>query len=208
MTKEELILQIEKALKVCKKCRLYRTATHVVPGSGNHQAKIVFIGEAPGFNEDQQGLPFVGRAGRLLDELLSDINLKRSDVWVGNVVKHRPPENRDPMVDEGRACRPFILDQIKAINPRVIATLGRFAMEVFLPGAKISEIHGRPFRLGSRVVLPLYHPAAALRSDSVLRELREDFRHLVRVSKMKEESIPLFKIGSDAPSAQIGLFAL
>lgn len=209
MTKEELLSQIEKAVKSCRKCRLYRTATKAVPGAGNPNSKIIFVGEAPGYNEDQQGLPFVGRAGKLLDEMLSEIGLKRADVWVGNIIKHRPVDNRDPMVDEIKACRPYALDQIKAINPKIIVTLGRFAMDIFLPGAKISEVHGKPFRVSSRVIFPIYHPAAALRSDSVLRELKEDFRKLARASKLKEEEIPFFK-NDDNPgdSSQMNLFAI
>ena len=209
MTKEELLAQIEKAVKGCHKCRLYRTATKAVPGIGNPSSRIIFVGEAPGFNEDQQGLPFVGRAGRLLDDLLADIGLKRSNVWIGNVIKHRPPENRDPMVDEIRACKPYIVDQIKAINPKIIVTLGRFAMDIFLPDAKISEVHGKPFRVSRRLVFPLYHPAAALRSESVLRELKNDFRKLVAASKLKEESVPLFKNGNSLVSdRQMNLFSL
>lgn len=209
MTKEELLSQIEKAVKSCRKCRLYRTATKAVPGAGNPNSKIIFVGEAPGYNEDQQGLPFVGRAGKLLDEMLSEIGLKRADVWVGNIIKHRPVDNRDPMVDEIKACRPYTLDQIKAINPKIIVTLGRFAMDIFLSGAKISEVHGKPFRVSSRIIFPLYHPAAALRSDSVLRELKEDFRKLARASKLKEEEIPFFK-NDDNPgnSSQMNLFAI
>lgn len=209
MTAAGLLEQLGKAAKACKKCRLYRTATQAVVGDGDPQAKIVFIGEAPGFNEDKEGLPFVGRAGRLLDELLLDIGLKRSNVWIGNVIKHRPPENRDPMVDEIRACKPYVLDQIKAINPRIIVTLGRFAMDVFLPGAKISEVHGRPFRISGRIIFSLYHPAAALRSEAVLRELKEDFRQLVAVGRLKEESVPIFgETVRPVNAAQIGLFSL
>ena len=112
MNKIDLLLQIEKAVKKCKKCRLCRTATNAVPGEGNPNAKIAFVGEAPGFNEDKQGRPFVGRAGQLLDDMLKGIGLKREDVWIGNIIKHRPPENRDPMVDEVRACSPYLDAQL------------------------------------------------------------------------------------------------
>lgn len=207
MNKEEILNQVEKAIGACRKCRLYRTATQAVPGSGNPNARIIFIGEAPGFNEDQQGLPFVGRAGRLLDELLSEIGLRRADVWIGNVIKHRPPENRDPMIDEIRACKPFIIDQIKALNPRIIATLGRFAMEVFLPSAKISAVHGKAFKGLNRVIYPLYHPAAALRSESVLKELRRDFRNLVNVVKLEDGEISRYNPdGEEAGAGQMLLF--
>ncbi len=183
MTREEILEKIEKAVVSCRKCRLYRGATQAVPGEGRASAKIIFVGEAPGFNEDQQGRPFVGRAGKLLEDLLKNIGLSRSDVWIGNIIKHRPPENRDPMVDELRACRPFLKDQIRAINPQLIITLGRFAMSEYLPEAKISEVHGQAFRVGEYVVLPLYHPAAALRSETVLLELKRDFRKIVTVFK-------------------------
>lgn len=200
-----MLSQIEKAVLNCKKCRLYRTATKAVPGTGNPQAKIIFIGEAPGYNEDMQGIPFVGKAGMLLDDLLADIGLKRSNIWIGNVIKHRPPENRDPMLDEIRACKPYIVDQIRAINPKIIVTLGRFAMDVFLPGAKISEVHGKPYRVSSRVIFPLYHPAAALRSEMVLRELKEDFRKLVAVTKMKDEAITGYKDADEVSGNQMSL---
>lgn len=207
MTKEDLLTQIAKAVQGCRKCRLYRTATQAVPGEGSAGARVVFVGEAPGFNEDQQGRPFVGRAGQLLEELLSEIGLKRPDVWIGNVIKHRPPENRDPMLDELRSCRSYVFDQIKAINPRIVVTLGRFAMEVFLPQAKISAVHGHPFRVSGRVIFPLYHPAAALRSESVLRELRSDFRRLPAVVKLQEEEIPVYGNSTTTVSErQISLF--
>ncbi|MCL5003823.1 MAG: uracil-DNA glycosylase [Patescibacteria group bacterium] len=201
MTKDEILKKIEQAVVTCKKCRLYRTANHAVPGEGSLNAKIVFVGEAPGYNEDVQGRPFVGRAGNLLDTLLRNIGLKRQDVWIGNIIKHRPPDNRDPMVDELRACRPFLADQVRAINPKVIVTLGRFAMAEYLPEAKISEVHGQAFRVGEHVVIPLYHPAAALRSESVLRDLKEDFRKIVRVYKTKSEEIPRYK-ESEAPAGE------
>lgn len=195
MTKEEILSKIEKAIGACQKCRLYRTATRPVPGEGNPSAQIVFVGEAPGYNEDQQGRPFVGRAGKLLDELLKSIGLKRSDVWIGNILKHRPPENRDPMIDELRSCRPYLRDQIKAIKPKMIIALGRFALIEYLPDAKISEVHGRAFRVADYVVLPLYHPAAALRSGSVLKDLREDFRKIVSEGEKPLEQIPFYRKG-------------
>ena len=209
MTKEEILEKIESAVESCRKCRLYKTATHGVPGEGNPQAKIVFVGEAPGFNEDREGRPFVGQAGRLLDELLEDIGLKRRDVWIGNVIKHRPPENRDPMIDELRACRPYLLDQIKIIKPKLLVTLGRFAMAEYLPNAKISEVHGQAFRVNEYVVMPLYHPAAALRSGNVARELKQDFRKIVQVFKTPPEKIPFYgekKVGG--AEVQMMLFSL
>jgi len=178
MNKIDLLLQIEKAVKKCKKCRLCRTATNAVPGEGNPNAKIAFVGEAPGFNEDKQGRPFVGRAGQLLDDMLKGIGLKREDVWIGNIIKHRPPENRDPMVDEVRACSPYLDAQLRAINPKIIVALGRFALEFFDKDGKISRDHGVPKKVGNKIIYPLYHPAAALRNPAVDKVLRTEFRKI------------------------------
>lgn len=210
MTREEILAKIEKAVLTCRKCRLYRTATRAVPGEGNPNAKIVFIGEAPGYNEDVQGRPFVGRAGALLEELLRSIGLKRSDVWIGNIIKHRPPDNRDPMVDELRACLPYLNDQVKALRPKLLVTLGRFALSAYLPTAKISEVHGKPYRVGEMIILPLYHPAAALRSEGVDRELRTDFRRIVKIFGMPLTEIPRYASVADssAPENQMMLFSL
>jgi len=181
MKKEELLEQVNRALRSCKKCRLSRTRTNVVPGEGDASAEIMFIGQCPGFHEDQQGRPFVGRAGQLLDELLTSIGLKREKVFITNIVKGRPPENRDPMADEVRSCSPYLERQIKIINPKLIITLGRFASEFFIPDGKISQIHGVPHRVKGLLVLPLYHPAAALRSGGVAEVLRDDFRKIPKV---------------------------
>jgi len=181
MTTEDLITKIEKAIIGCKKCRLYKNATKAVPGYGNPKAKIVFIGEAPGYNEDQQGLPFVGRAGKLLDLMLKTVRMERSDIWIGNIIKHRPPENRDPMVDEVRSCAPYLEEQLKIIKPKVIVTLGRIALEYFIKEAKISEHHGAPILHKDKIFFPLYHPAAALRNASIAGILKEDFRKLPKV---------------------------
>jgi len=163
----------------------------------------MFIGQCPGFHEDQQGLPFVGRAGQLLDELLDSIDLKREKVFITNIVKCRPPENRDPMVDEVRACSPYLERQIKSVNPKLIITLGRFASEFFISDGKISQIHGVPHRVKGLLVFPLYHPAAALRSTGVAEELRKDVRKIPKVlagelevkeivkNKVPENQIPL-----------------
>jgi DNA polymerase len=163
----------------------------------------MFIGEAPGHHEDRQGRPFVGAAGKLLDELLSGIGLRREDVFITNVVKHRPPGNRDPEQEEIDACRGFLERQIELVNPQVIATLGRFAMERFYPGAKISQVHGRPRRLGDRVFVPLVHPAAALHRGDWRPKLKEDFEALARI--LEEAASP----ADDAPdpeAEQLSLF--
>lgn len=155
--------------------------TNVVPGEGSSDAKIMFVGQCPGFHEDQQGRPFVGRAGQLLAELLASIDVKREEVFITNIVKDRPPENRDPMVDEVRNCSPYLERQIKIINPQLIVALGRFAAEFFIPDGKISQMHGVPHRVKGLLILPLYHPAAALRSAGVLEELQRDFRKIPAV---------------------------
>ena len=152
-----------------------------MPGEGSAGAEIMFVGQCPGFHEDQQGLPFVGRAGELLNELLTSINIKREKIFITNIVKDRPPENRDPMVDEVRACSPYLERQIKILNPKLIVALGRFAAEFFIPDGKISSIHGQPHRVKGLLILPLYHPAAALRSPGVLDELRRDFKKIPKV---------------------------
>src|SRR3989344_4227023 len=141
----------------------------------------MFIGEAPGFHEDRLGRPFVGRAGQLLDALLSEIDWPRKSVYITNIVKRRPPDNRDPLPEEIKAYASYLTRQIESINPKIIVALGRFAMNFFLPEAKISRDHGRVVRHAGRLVAPLYHPAAALRSTAVEKELREDFRKLPRI---------------------------
>ncbi len=167
-------------------CALRETATQAVPGNGNANADIMFIGEAPGKNEDEQGIPFVGAAGKFLAEMLESIGLKREDIYITNVVKYRPPNNRDPLPDEIDACMPWLHEQIKIIEPKVIVTLGRHAMEHFIPGKKISEVHGQAFRrtfpdIGPQVFFALYHPAAALYNGGMRGTLIEDFKKIPKV---------------------------
>ncbi len=153
-----------------------QTRTQAVPGSGNPQPEIVFIGEGPGQKEDQTGEPFVGAAGTFLAEMLASIGLERSDVFITNIVKCRPPDNRDPMPEEKTTCTPFLDEQLAILEPRLIVLLGRHAMEYFLPGLKISQVHGQPNKKGGRVYLPLYHPAAALYNGSQREVLLADFQ--------------------------------
>lgn len=154
-------------------------ATNLVMGDGNINADIVFIGEAPGKNEDEQGLPFVGAAGKFLNEMLAAAGMQRSDVYITNIVKYRPPNNRDPEPDEKRAFWPYLLKQLQIIQPKVVITLGRHSMEYFLPGMKIGAIHGQPKRLQfgdeKLVIIPLFHPAAALYNGSLRQTLIDDF---------------------------------
>ncbi len=167
---------------------LAETAHNLVMGAGNVDADIVFIGEAPGKNEDEQGLPFVGAAGRFLDEMLASATMSREDVYITNIVKYRPPNNRDPLPEEKAAFWPYLLKQLQIIDPKVIITLGRHSMEYFLPGMKISDIHGEPKRVqfGDHkvVIIPLFHPAAALYNGSLRQTLIDDF---IRVPKIIEQ---------------------
>ncbi len=169
-----LLKEIEKSIRICNKCRLCKTAINPVPGEGNPDAEIVFIGEAPGETEDQTGRPFVGRAGRLLETLLAKIGYKREDVWIGNIIKHRPPQNRDPLPDEILACQPYLTEQLKILSPKIIVTLGRFALSYFYSDGKISRDRGNLLRTGRFNVFPVYHPAAALRSPQMYRDLESD----------------------------------
>ena len=151
---------------------------HLVFGEGSIDAEVMFIGEAPGFHEDKLQRPFVGQAGKLLDKLLDMVKWPRESVYITNIVKRRPPENRDPLPEELDAYKPYLTRQIELINPKMIVTLGRFSMNYFLPLAKISRDKGKAVKIDSRVVVPVYHPAAALRSGTMLKELENDFRKL------------------------------
>jgi uracil-DNA glycosylase family 4 len=175
MPEDDSLKLVADQVRECPLCDLCRTRTHAVPGAGNGSAQVMFIGEGPGWNEDQQGLPFVGAAGKYLDELLGIAKLKRPDVFITNVVKCRPPGNRDPLPDEIAACNGYLERQISLIDPDVIVTLGRFSMARWFPGDKISRIHGQEKRFGKRTVVPMYHPAAALRSPAVKESLEADF---------------------------------
>lgn len=178
MSGEEALAQIAAEVRVCTLCKLHRGANKAVPGEGPADAKIMFIGEAPGFNEDRQGRPFVGAAGQFLEELLALAGLRRSDVFITNIVKHRPPNNRDPEPDETAACSGYLDRQIAAIDPRVIVTLGRFSMAKWFPGEKISRIHGQPRKIGGRLIVPMMHPAAALHQPQNRPLIEADFRRL------------------------------
>lgn len=190
MNKKEQLVQIAKEVDHCTRCGLYEGATHSVPGEGKAEAEVMLIGEGPGFWEDQQGRPFVGQAGQLLNELLQLIKLSRKEVFIGNIIKHRPPNNRDPLPEEIRACEPFLDEQIKIIDPKIIVTLGRFSMAKFLPGQYISQIHGQPksinFAGKKRIIIPMYHPAAALRSSIIKQEIKKDFLKMKQLLERRE----------------------
>lgn len=159
-------------------------ATQLVFGDGSPNADIVFIGEAPGKNEDEQGIPFVGAAGKFLNEMLAMIQLERKDIYITNIVKYRLPGNRDPLPDEKEAFLPFLAEQLKVIQPKLVVTLGRHSMEVLLPpGLKISQVHGEPKRYNGRVYLPLFHPAAALYNGGMRQTLIDDFARIPLILK-------------------------
>jgi uracil-DNA glycosylase len=178
MTAEETLAQIAKEVSVCTKCALHRERKKSVPGEGPATAEIMFIGEGPGFHENEQGRPFVGAAGKFLDQLLAQAGVTRADVWIGNVVKCRPPGNRDPLPEELLTCDIYLESQIKAINPGIIVTLGRFSMNKFFPGAKISAVHGQMRKVGDRYVIAMFHPAAALHQAALKPALLADFAKL------------------------------
>ena len=170
--------QVASEVTVCTRCPLHETRVKAVPGEGPANASIMFIGEGPGFHENQSGRPFVGAAGNFLNELLASINLKREDVFICNVVKCRPPGNRDPEPAEIQACAEYLDRQIELIDPKVIVTLGRYSMARWFPEARISHIHGKPRRSGKRLIVPMYHPAAALHQPSLKQEVMDDFLKL------------------------------
>ena len=172
---------IATEIRRCSACRLHKSANNSVPGYGDANAEILFIGEAPGFEEDRQGLPFVGRSGRYLDYLLNLIGMKREQVFITNVIKHRPPENRDPQADELVACKSFIDRQFEIINPLVVVTLGRFSMTRYFPDGKISQIHGRPRYDTDRAYYPMFHPAAALRTPELRHDMEADIQRLPEI---------------------------
>ena len=178
MNPEAVLKEVAEQTAICTRCKLHHSRKNAVPGAGSPQAEILFIGEGPGFHENELGLPFVGAAGKFLDELLGEANLKREDVFITNVVKCRPPGNRDPQVEELEACKYYLERQIAAINPDVIVTLGRFSMGHFIHNGKISGIHGRSYWINNRMIVPMYHPAAALHQPSLREVVKQDFRNL------------------------------
>lgn len=185
MSKTDQLTELKKSMQEDQSLPLREQATQLVFGEGDPDSKIYFLGEAPGFHEDKNGRPFVGLAGKLLNELIHSIGLTREQVYISNIVRFRPPENRDPLPSEIEAFRPYVDQEIAIINPAIIVTLGRFSMNKFLPDTKISQIHGQIFDKtinGHQVkVLPMYHPAAALRAGAVMEMLRADFLKIKQV---------------------------
>lgn len=215
MTAEETLAKIAGEVSVCTKCVLHESRKKSVPGDGPANAEIMFIGEGPGFHENEQGHPFVGASGKFLDQLLAQADVTREEVFIANVVKCRPPGNRDPLPDELATCDMYLEAQIKAINPSIIVTLGRISMSKFFSGVKISAVHGQMQKVGERYVIPMFHPAAALHQSALKPTILADFAKLpdqlkearaalgkpvVEKVKKKAEEIP-----DDAPK-QLNLF--
>ncbi|MFZ2072430.1 MAG: uracil-DNA glycosylase [Minisyncoccia bacterium] len=196
---EELKKIHEKWFSLCK-CELKKTATQPVPGNGNPESEIVFIGEAPGKSEDEQGVPFVGAAGKFLAEMLESIKLKREEIYITNIVKYRPPNNRDPLPEEKDACREWLLEELNFIKPKLIVFLGRHSMNDFFPLEKISAIHGKLLikkfnKIETKYFLPLYHPAAALYNGGMRETLQKDFAKIPKflrdIEKREKENSPV-----------------
>ena len=189
-------------IKDCQNCALAASRTQVVFGDGNPHAEIIFVGEAPGFHEDRIGKPFVGAAGKLLDQLLGEIGIERRDIYIANVIKCRPPQNRNPRVEEIESCKPFLLKQIELIRPKIICTLGNFSTQLLL-GRKvgITKVRGQAFERGSYVVVPMLHPAAALHRESMLQAVKGDFQNL---RKILDEGVPSRSSGTKTD--QLSLF--
>ncbi len=206
MEAEAILDTIAGEVRVCQLCRLSQSRTQAVPGEGPAEAKIMFIGEGPGFHEDKHGRPFVGAAGKFLEELLASIGLRREDVYITNLVKCRPPGNRDPREDEMAPCTSTYLDrQIEAINPKVIVTLGRFSMARYFPDARISSVHGRARPVNGRLVVPMYHPAAALHQPALRSAIEADFRLLPQWIDQSTELAPSSEPSTNDPQ-QLSLF--
>lgn len=185
----ETLQLIADDVRTCTRCKLHSGRTRAVPGTGPADAKIMLIGEGPGYHEDRQGLPFVGSSGKFLDELLAMAGLRRNDVFIGNVVKCRPPQNRDPQPDEVETCTShFLYRQIDVIDPPVIVTLGRFSMSLFLPGERIMRIHGQPCAHNNRLIVPMLHPAAALHQPQNRPLIEADFRRLPEILAEAEQT--------------------
>ncbi|GAC1379035.1 MAG: uracil-DNA glycosylase [Ktedonobacteraceae bacterium] len=215
MSSEEILREVAVEVSTCSKCDLCKGRTKAVPGEGSSHAKILFIGEGPGFHEDKQGRPFVGPSGQLLAELLKSIGLKREDVFITNVVKCRPPENRDPLPPEIGACNDYLDRQIAALKPQVIVTLGRISMSKFFGGEKISAIHGRARKKDGYICIPMFHPAAALRTETYKIMLREDFKKIplvlaeaerLAVEAATKPAVPVVPAKQEEPPQQMLLF--
>jgi len=181
MGPEEDLVKVFQEISQCKNCALYHSRKYAVPGEGPTQAAIMFVGEGPGFHENEQGRPFVGAAGKFLDDLLAMVKMKRAEVYITNVVKCRPPGNRDPQPDELTSCSGYLERQIRIINPEIIITLGRYSLAHFLPRSKISDVHGQAINIKGRLMIAMYHPAAALHQQSLRTTIEQDFLRIPEI---------------------------
>jgi DNA polymerase len=195
--------ELYEEIAVCQRCDLAKGRTQTVPGEGPENAEIMFIGEAPGFHEDRQGRPFVGAAGQFLEELLASIGLKRGDVYIANVIKCRPPGNRDPLPDEIEVCRPYLDRQIELIQPKLIVTLGRYSMARYFPDASITRVHGQPKRIANRIYYPMFHPAAALHQPKWRSAVEED---MLKIPQILKEAEQLTEVKPLEKAEQLSLF--
>lgn len=194
------LTELYQEIANCRDCELAKYRTKVVPGEGSEDADLLFIGEAPGWHEDQQGRPFVGPAGAFLDQLLASIGLSREQVYIANVIKCRPPQNRDPLPAETQACRKWLDRQIEIIRPRMIITLGRYSLARYFPDENIGKIHGKARKVGGIIYYPMYHPAAALHQGSLRRIIEADMLQIPRVLVQGE------RIAEAVESQQLSLF--
>jgi DNA polymerase len=207
--RQAALVKIATEIAACTACNLHQGRTQTVPGDGSAQAEIMFVGEAPGFHEDKEGIPFVGASGRYLERLLEMIGLHRNDVFITNVVRCRPPQNRDPLRPELEACDPYLDRQISIIQPKIISTLGRYGMAKFFPAGKISKIHGQPKFADGRIYYPLFHPAAVLRNPSLRPVMEEDFKRMKKLLDEFEQHVkeaPPPEEPPPRPPEQLSLF--
>ncbi len=195
------LAQLCKEIIACRDCELAKYRTKVVPGEGAEDAELLFIGEAPGWHEDQQGRPFVGPAGQFLDQLLTSIGLRREEVYIANVIKCRPPQNRDPLPAEIQSCRKWLDRQIEIIHPQMVITLGRYSLARYFPNESIGKMHGKPRKLGGLIYYPMYHPAAALHQGSLRRTIETDMLRIPQLLAQGKEQIQ-----DAAESQQLSLF--
>lgn len=209
MNPEDVLKEIATEVATCTLCELHHSRKNAVPGEGPDNSELMFIGEGPGFHENEQGRPFVGAAGKFLEELLAKIDLSREQVYITNVVKCRPPGNRDPEFEEIETCtKTYLNRQIEAIDPKVIVTLGRFSMNLLIPNVKISNVHGQSFQVKGRLVVPMYHPAAALHQGSLRPVIENDFKLLPQLIAKVGESLEKqeSELKADQDPKQLSLF--
>ncbi len=197
------LAQLYEEIIACQDCGLAKYRTKVVPGEGAEDADLLFIGEAPGWHEDQQGRPFVGPAGQFLDQLLASIGLRREQVYIANVIKCRPPQNREPLPVEIQACSKWLDRQIELIQPQMIITLGRYSLSRYFPDESISKIHGKPKKSGAAIYYPMYHPAAALHQGSLRRTIEMD---MLRIPQILAQAKELPQDAAPMKSEQLSLF--